>query len=128
MAEAPFDFAPFDFGWLVNRGVRFRRFDAGERIFLEQDSGDCLYVVHTGRVDVITFGTVLESVGPEGIFGEMALIDGGPRSAAAMASEATEVAVVDKSAFLALVREEPEFALRIMRLLAQRIRRMGAAR
>jgi len=119
---------PFDFASLIRRGVKFRRCDAGERIFLEHDPGDCLYVVHTGRVDVITFGTVLESVGPHGIFGEMALIDDGPRSAAALASEPTELAVVDKNTFLMLVREEPGFALRVMRVLAQRIRRIGAAR
>jgi CRP/FNR family transcriptional regulator, cyclic AMP receptor protein len=123
MTEEPFDFAP-----LIRCGVKFRRFDAGERIFLEHDPGDCLYVVHNGRVDVITFGTVLESVGPNGIFGEMAMIDDGPRSAAALTSEPTELAVVDKSTFLRLVREEPEFAMRVMRVLAQRIRRIGAAR
>ncbi len=71
---------------------------------------------------------MLESVGPGGIFGEMALIDGGPRSAAALAAEATEVAVIDKAAFHALVREEPAFALAIMRLLAERVRRMGRSR
>lgn len=119
---------PFDFASLVRHGVKFRRCDAGERIFLEHDTGDCLYVVHTGRVDVITLGTVLESVGPNGIFGEMAMIDDGPRSAAALTSEPTELAVVDKTTFLTLVREEPEFALRVMRVLAQRIRRMGTAR
>ena len=119
---------PFDFASLVHHGVKFRRCDAGERIFLEHDTGDCLYVVHTGRVDVITLGTVLESVGPNGIFGEMAMIDDGPRSAAALTSEPTELAVIDKTTFLTLVREEPEFALRVMRVLAQRIRRMGTAR
>jgi len=119
---------PFEFDWLTRRDVPFRRFDAGERIFLEDDAGDCLYVVRSGQVDVITFGNVLESVGPGGMFGEMALIDGGPRSAAALAAEATEVAVIDKAMFHALVREEPEFALRIMHVLTERIRRMGRLR
>jgi CRP/FNR family cyclic AMP-dependent transcriptional regulator len=122
MADEPFDFAP-----LIRRGVKFRRFDAGERIFLEQDPGDCLYVVHTGRVEVLTFGSLLESVGPNGIFGEMALIDECPRSAAALASEATEVAVIERSDFFTLIREEPEFALRVMRVLTERIRRVAGA-
>ena len=56
--------------------------------------------MHTGRVDVITFGNVLESVGPNGIFGEMVMIDDGPRSAAALTSEPAELAIVDKSMFL----------------------------
>jgi CRP-like cAMP-binding protein len=118
----------FEFDWLTRRGVPFRHFDAGERIFLEHDAGDCLYVVRSGHVDVITFGTVLESVGPGGIFGEMALIDDGPRAAAALAAEASEVAVIDKEMFHTLVREEPEFALRIMHVLTERIRRMGRLR
>jgi len=118
---------PFEFEWLTRRSVPLRRFDPGERIFLEDDAGDCMYVVRTGNVDVITFGSVLERVGPNGVFGEMALIDDGPRSAAAMASEATEVAVIDRGTFRTLLQEQPEFALWIMRLLTARIRRLGQA-
>jgi len=116
---------PFDLACLTRRNVPVRRFDAGERIFLEDDPGDSLFVVRSGKVDVITFGTVLESVDPGGMFGEMALIDGGPRSAAALAAEATEVAVIDEETFHALVREEPEFALAVIRLLVRRIRHIG---
>jgi CRP-like cAMP-binding protein len=123
MAQLPIDLAD-----LTRRGIPSRRLDPGERIFLEDDAGDCMYVVRTGRVDVITFGTVLESVGPGGIFGEMALIDGGPRSAAALAAEASEVAVIDKETFYSLIREEPTFALAIMQVLAGRMRRMGRGR
>ncbi len=113
-----------DFSGLTRSGVPIQRFDAGERIFLEDDVGDCMYVVRSGRVDVITYGRALQNVGPGEIFGEMALIDDGPRSAAALAADATEVAVIDRDAFLALVRDDPKFALQIMRVLAQRIRRM----
>jgi CRP-like cAMP-binding protein len=118
----------FDLECLIRRNVPLRRFDPGEKIFLEDDAGDCMYVVRSGHVDVITFGALLESVGPGGIFGEMALIDDGPRSAAALAAEATEVAVIDKETFHALLREEPAFALAIMRLLTKRIRRMARPR
>jgi CRP/FNR family transcriptional regulator, cyclic AMP receptor protein len=119
--------AAFDLDLLARRSLPSRRFDAGERIFLEDDAGDCMYVVRSGRVDVITFGHVLETIGPGGAFGEMALIDAGARSAAALAAEATEVAVIDRTAFEALLRDEPGFALAIMRLLAGRIRRIDAA-
>ena len=113
----------FDLSMLARRGIPSQRFDAGERIFLEQDSGTAMYVVRSGAVDVISFGKVLEHVGPGGVFGEMALIDDSPRAAAALASQPTEVAVIDKSAFLALIAEEPEFALQIMKLMAERVRR-----
>jgi len=120
--------APFDFSCLTRRGVPIQHFDAGEKIFLEDDTGECMYVVRSGTVDVITFGSVLETIGPGGMFGEMALIDDGPRSAAALASQPTEVAAIDKAIFLQLVREEPGFALRIMRLLTERIRRVVQSR
>lgn len=117
---------PFDFSILESRGVPFRTYDAGERIFLEQDAGDCMYVVKSGSIDIITFGRVLERIGPNGLFGEMALIDDGPRSAAALASEPSELALVDRAAFLELVSHDASFALRIMHTLAERIRRLKA--
>ncbi len=113
----------FDLSMLARRGIPSLHFDAGERIFLEQDSGTAMYVVRSGAVDVITFGKVLERVGPGGVFGEMALINDAPRAAAALASAATEVAVIDKPTFLTLIAEEPEFALQIMKLMAERVRR-----
>lgn len=117
------DDRPFDFSILDRIGAPYRHFEAGEKIFLEEDPGDAMYMVRSGRVDVITYGIVLENVQAGGIFGEMALIDDGPRSAAAMAAEPTEVVAIDKPAFLAVVRDDPEFALRVMSLLATRLRR-----
>lgn len=113
----------FDTDMLERRGLPLKRFDAGERIFLETEIGDALYVVRSGSVDVISFGRVLEHVVAGGVFGEMAIINDAPRAAAAMASEPTEVAVVDKAAFLDLVAEEPEFALAVMDVMAERVRR-----
>ncbi len=114
---------PIDFALLDPRA--FKTFSAGEKIFLEEDVGRAMYIVRSGRVDIITYGTVLENVGPNGIFGEMALIDDGPRSAAAIASTDTEVAALDKGQFLELIRRHPEFALAVMKLLAVRLRRMN---
>jgi CRP-like cAMP-binding protein len=116
---------PFDFSILDRIGAPYRHFDAGEKIFLEEEIGDAMYMVRSGRVDVITYGTVLENVRAGGIFGELALIDDGPRSAAAMAAEPTEVVAIDKPAFLAVIRDDPQFALTVMSLLAMRLRRMN---
>jgi len=116
---------PFDFSILDQIGAPYRFFEAGEKIFLEDDAADAMYMVRSGRVDVITYGTVLENVRAGGIFGELALIDDGRRSAAAMATELTEVVQIDKQTFLAVIRNDPEFALRVMSLLANRLRRMN---
>ena len=112
----------------VTRGAPAQRYEAGDKIFVQDDEGGSMYVVRSGRVNIMTrTALVLESVGANGMFGEMALIDGSPRSATAVASEPTEVAPINRAAFAHLVRQDPEFALRVMRILANRIRQMNAS-
>jgi len=113
----------FDVGAISRLGVPKKRFEAGDRIFLEDDVGDAMYVVLSGAVEVIGFGRVLELVSAGGVFGEMAVINDTPRSAAALASKPTEVAVIDKATFLLLAAEEPEFALSVMQLMTERVRK-----
>jgi CRP-like cAMP-binding protein len=117
--------APFDISKLERLGVPVRHFEAGEKVFLADEPANVMYVVRSGRVDVITYGTVLENVQAGGMFGELALIDDGARSAAAIAAEPTEVMAIDKPTFLALIRTDADFALAVMRVLAARIRRMN---
>lgn len=119
------DDAKIDFAKLDAMGAPRRVLEAGEKVFLETDRGDVMYIVRQGRIDIITYGTVLENVRAGGMFGEMALIDGGERSAAAMAAETSEVVAVDRPTFLSLIRDDPEFALTVMTILAARIRRMN---
>ncbi len=97
----------------------------GSNIFTKGDSGDSMFVVLEGKVKIAEGDTVLEQVGLYGIFGEMALIDQGPRSANAIAESATEVAVINEPTFIKLVGERPAFSLYVMRQLAARIRRMN---
>lgn len=117
--------APFDFDFLERFRIPLKRFGAGEKIFLEEDPGDYMYLVIEGKVSIVTYGTVLENVGLHGIFGELALIDNSPRSAAAIAAEPSEVALINRDTFLELVRHNPAFSLYVMRQLAARIRRMN---
>ena len=112
-----------DIQQLIDHGLPVQRFDAGQKIFLEDDLGDGLYVVVTGLVNIVTYGRPLEDVGPGGIFGEIALVDDGPRSASAMAAIDTMIVKVDRAAFLDLLRSRPTFALHVMRALAARVRR-----
>lgn len=115
----------FDFSLLARNGVALQNFAAGDKIFVTEDDASVMYVVRSGRVNIMASGTVLESIGPGGLFGEMALIDGAPRSATAVVVEAAEVAPIDRNAFLFMVRQSPDFALEVMSLLAARIRRMN---
>lgn len=107
----------------LSHDAEVRRLDAGEPLFFEHQTGSEMYVVLKGRIDVLTYGKVLEQVQAGGIVGELALIDDGPRSAAALAAEPSDVAVIPRALFLALVKDEPAFALHVMRVLAARLRR-----
>lgn len=116
--------AAIDFQLLANAGFPPASFKAGEAIFQEGDAGDKMYVVRSGEVAIEKNGKVMETLGPGGIFGEMALIDGSPRSAMAKAKTDCEVAPITEKTFVFLVHETPYFAIAVMRTLANRLRRM----
>ncbi|MDX2257822.1 MAG: cyclic nucleotide-binding domain-containing protein [Hyphomicrobiaceae bacterium] len=117
----------FDFSRMAAGSTKTRRYGADERLFIEGDAGDQLFIVRSGRIAIKSAGAIVENIGPGGILGEMALIDGSPRSATAIAAEPSEVAVIDRAAFLSLVRNDGDFALLLMRLLAHRLRRANAS-
>lgn len=115
----------FDFDMLEEGGFKLRSFAADEKIFLAGDQGSEMFVVKSGKVHIIAAGAVVEHIEANGLFGEMTLIDGSPRSATAKAAEATEVAPVDRETFVYLVQKNPDFALEVMQLLTKRIRQMN---
>jgi CRP-like cAMP-binding protein len=115
----------FDFEGLVRAGYPLQRFAEGERIFVDGDEGNAMYVVRSGKVAIMSAGAVLETVGPGETFGELTLIDGVPRGATAIAREDTEVALIDEQAFHYLVERNPPFALDLLRRLSRRLRRMN---
>jgi CRP/FNR family transcriptional regulator, cyclic AMP receptor protein len=119
--------ASIDFQMLANAGFPPARYAAGDVIFAEGDKGDAMYVVRTGEVAIERHGHVMETLGGGGIFGEMALIDGSPRSATVRARTDCEVAPINEKSFLFLVHETPFFAIAVMRTLADRLRRMDEA-
>ncbi|HZZ22301.1 MAG TPA: cyclic nucleotide-binding domain-containing protein [Roseiarcus sp.] len=116
-----------DFSLLVGRGVRTRYFAKGETIFREGEQGDELFVVVRGQVEIKSGNRLFETVGQNGIFGEMALIDDSPRSAAVVALTDVTVMPIQEQQFLFMVKHTPFFALRVMRVLANRLRRQNKA-
>ncbi|HUU67075.1 MAG TPA: cyclic nucleotide-binding domain-containing protein [Methyloceanibacter sp.] len=112
-----------DLNLLANAGFPLATFQPGEAVFAEGDTGDKMYVVRSGEIDIEWDGVVAETLSTGGIFGEMALIDGSPRSATARAKTACEVAPINEKSFLFLVHETPFFAIAVMRTLADRLRR-----
>jgi len=97
-----------------------------ELVFSEGQPGDNMYAVLEGEIDLIVGGKIIETMGVGGIFGEMALIDGSPRSTSAQAKIDSKLAVIDKSRFLFLIKNTPNFALDVMHIMAERLRNYNA--
>ena len=97
---------------------------AGTTIFQTGDPRDGMFAVVDGQVDIIVNGKLVETVEKGGIFGEMALIDKENRTATAVARTDSKIVTVDERRFLFLVQQTPNFALHVMRVLSERLRRM----
>ena len=101
-------------------------YTGGEYIFREGESAIYAYIVKSGAVEITKHGAsgeqVLAELAPPTIFGEMALIDGNPRSAGAKAKVDTVVTEVTEEAFLAYLRQNPEAAVRIMKNISENLR------
>lgn len=104
--------------------LRPEQFSAGANIFREGEHGDRMYVVKDGDVELSVHGKVISTVSKGGIIGEMVLIDKKPRSATARAKTDCQLVPIDEERFLALVHQNPSFALEVMRVLVDRLRLM----
>jgi len=82
-----------------------------------------LFVIKSGQVRIQIGNRTVAELAPDTIFGEMALIDDEPRSATAIAATDVELVAVSEKQFLFLVSQTPYFALKVMRILAQRLRK-----
>jgi CRP/FNR family cyclic AMP-dependent transcriptional regulator len=108
---------------LLNRIVgEAANFPEGGVVFVKGDHSNSAYMVRSGKVEIREGGRVVEAMTQGEIFGEMALIDSEPRSASAVAVGPTELAVIDSVTFHELIRDDPDFALGVMRLMSRHLR------
>ena len=110
---------------LLRNEPDLRSYKEGETIFKAGDPGDCMYAVVDGRVEIQLHGETIDHIGPGEVFGELGLIDAQPRSATAVAETDCRVAVIGEKRFLRLVEQVPRFALQMMRVITERLRRHG---
>jgi CRP-like cAMP-binding protein len=102
-------------------------YTAGDMIFSAGDPDDKMYAVKSGKVDIMFNGSVFETVGEGGILGEKSILDDTPHTTTAIARTDCEIVPVDEHHFLFLVHETPTFALQVMRIMANRTRKMMQA-
>lgn len=113
----------------IARGLRTRRFRRGEVIFHLGDPGDALFIVASGAVKITLPSetgdeAILATLRPGDFFGELALLDGAPRSATAAALEPTETLVLPRERFRELIATEPVIRDALLASLARELRRL----
>lgn len=102
-------------------------YPAGQEIFKEKEPGDACYVVIEGDVDISVElpgnkGRLhVSTVGPNQLLGEIAIFGGVPRTATATAKTRIEVLRISAELFRSVVRENPDAAVEVMRVLADRL-------
>lgn len=100
----------------------------GEIIVHQGETGDCMYVIQDGEVDVLKeqngVQTVVDTMHTGDIFGEMAIIDRTVRSSTVRASTAVRILTIDKKTFIRRVQEDPSLALSVLKAMSQRVRNL----
>ena len=106
--------------------AKLKRYKSGEIVFMKEDIGNNFFIVKAGRIKIFT------SIGSEkkktfaflkkgDFFGEMSLLGGKVRSASAQAVEGSELIVISKKNFKELIRQSPDFTLKLLYTLANRL-------
>jgi CRP/FNR family cyclic AMP-dependent transcriptional regulator len=107
--------------------LRRRTFRAGATVFMRGDPGRDLYIIESGSAKICLTTEdgkeiTLAMLGAGEFFGELALLDGEPRSSDAVAMELTQCLLLERNAFLQFIEERPRVAHRIMEVLSRRLR------
>jgi len=113
----------------IGEECRLRGFGRGDYVFREGDVGDSLFIVVDGQVKLQVSSrsgevAVLTTVGKPDCFGELAFLDGGPRSTSARALTDLMLVEIPRASLLALVQQEPQVLDTLLRILGERLRRL----
>jgi CRP/FNR family cyclic AMP-dependent transcriptional regulator len=105
-----------------------RKVPRGTTIFMKGDPGTCLFAVCSGTVQVMIpsaegKNAAVNLIKEGEIFGEIALLDGKPRTADAVAFTDCDLMVIERREFLPLLREQPDVAVKLIEILCARMRR-----
>jgi CRP/FNR family transcriptional regulator, cyclic AMP receptor protein len=108
--------------------ARTVEYSAGKRIFAKGDPGQGLLASLSGLVKITVCSgegreIVLNLIGPNEVFGEIALLDGGPRTADAVAITRCRLLVLDRRDVLPLLEEAPSVCIRLLEMVSRRLRR-----
>lgn len=110
---------------ILQKQLSPRAFSAGQTIFREGETGEFMYGILEGQVDLFVNGKVVETIDTGEVFGTGALVGVGARTYTAIAKTDCKVAFLDQKRFLFAVQETPLFALKVMKSYSERINRLA---
>ena len=116
-----------DLAQMVGPAARFR-YEAGRIIMREGHLGVALFAVLEGRVAISIGDSVVEKLGPGGIFGEMSLVERTPRLATAVAETDCALLAMSRHMFLHLVKRSPKFGAALLKAVGERAAFMASRR
>jgi CRP-like cAMP-binding protein len=100
-----------------------RRFEEGEVLVRQGDPGESFLILVAGRAEVTKDGTPIRTLGRADFLGEIALLDGGSRTATVTATTPVDALVIEREPFLRLMDESPALRFGVMDELTRRLRR-----
>jgi len=106
----------------IEKYAREVKFPAGSTIVTQGETGVGFHMILTGRAKILVNGRVRDSIGAGKFFGELSLIDRGPRTATVKADTAVTTLSIASWQFLPMVEKNPSIARKILIELAQRLR------
>jgi CRP/FNR family cyclic AMP-dependent transcriptional regulator len=107
--------------------LRRRRFAKGQILFFRGDPGQTLYIIESGQVKIVLSSSEgrefsLALLGPMDFFGDLALLDGEPRSADAVAQDTCHLLLLEREDFLRFLEAHPQAAAKLLSVLSRRLR------
>jgi CRP/FNR family cyclic AMP-dependent transcriptional regulator len=107
---------------VIARSFKELKYNSGDIIVRKGESGVSFYLIAEGTVEVRSDGRVLSKLGPGQFFGEMAILDGRPRSADVVALEPSRCLALTSWSFKSIVSNNPKMALKLLQESVRRLR------
>lgn len=108
---------------LFRHETNLKALPAGQVLFKEGEQGDLMYILMSGTAEIIVHGKVMEIAEAGALLGEMAMIEDSNRSATVIAKSDCTLLPIERPRFNFMIQQTPNFALHVMREIANRLRR-----
>ncbi len=112
---------------LFKNSEELKTVEAGQVIFSAGEPGELMYIVVEGEVEIMVGSRAVDTASAGSTVGEMALVERTARSATAIARTECKLMPINEKRFMFLVQQTPYFAIQVMQIMSERLRKMNAS-